>query len=79
MDIIKLLLLTLEKGLELLNTKEAKKDLEELRDLKMRFYEEKSKPQPNMAMLDYVEHRIFVLSSAFTAAPAGGSPPSPAA
>lgn len=59
----------LEQGLKLWNTKESRKYLEELMDLKGKYYEEKSKKDPDMARLDELEHRLWVLSSAFTSAP----------
>lgn len=77
MDVFKLLLSVVDRGLELLNTREATRDRRELADLRTRYYEEKKKAHPNMALLDDIEHRVFVLSSSFAAAPVGG-PQAPA-
>lgn len=48
--------------LKFINTKEARKFDDELMELERERYEEKAKADPNMARLDDLEHRIFLLN-----------------
>lgn len=72
MDLVTALFGSLEAGLKLWGTKEARKYLDEWLWLKEAYYAEKRKPDPNMALLDDYERRLVLLSSAFTTAALGG-------
>lgn len=67
MNIFSALLETLAAGFKLLGEHEANKYRDELAAIKKEYYAEKSKPSPNMAELDNLEFRLFVLSCTFTA------------
>ncbi len=72
MDWVTALFKVLEAGLNLWGSKEANKYRDELAHIKTAYYDEKTKPDPNMAVLDDLEHQLFVLSGAFSTATAGG-------
>lgn len=79
MNAITALFQAIEAIFTLANTHETNKYRDEYLKLKQSYYDEKNKPQINMAVLDDLEHRIFLLCSAVSASALGGSkaPPVP--
>ena len=60
------LLGVLERGLSLWSTKESRKYLEEVMELKEAWYEEYNKEVFSDAVLDHIEQRLRIISEAFT-------------
>lgn len=77
MDYVGMVMKILEAGLQLWNEKEATKYRDELMQLKKDYYAEKNKLDPNMALLDDIEFRLWVLSGNFATASAPGKPTTP--
>ncbi len=56
----------LAAGLALWQSKEKRKYLDELLELKREYYEEDNKTRPDMAKLDRIEFQLCLLSQAFS-------------
>lgn len=62
---IKLLFGVLEQGLKLWNTKESRKYLDQMIELKRAWYEEFNKSNPSDAVLDNIERELRIIGEAF--------------
>jgi hypothetical protein len=73
MNALTALFQAIEAIFTLANTLETNKYRDEYLKLKQRYYDEKNKPQINEAVIDDIEHRIFLLCGSVSAAALGGS------
>lgn len=72
MDAISALFKALEAGLSIWLSKEKTKYTDRLLKIKEDYYREKTKADPNMAVLDDLEFQLFLLSSTFATSAASG-------
>jgi len=54
-----------ETALTIWESKERRRYVDRLLEIKSKYYEENNKPRPNMAVLDNLEHDLKLFSEAF--------------